>query len=174
MRRLILIFSLFLLLAGCAGGSSAGPRGGQDSAPVIPAAGTLLLDFVTEQVGDEVTVELRAPSAVDLYQVAGTLQFDPLRYEFVAVEAGGGLGQPGEALFVGQESQPGRVDFAYTQRWQGPGRNGLLRLLRLRVRATGQFDRADFSLDLRPDKLRARDSRRRDLAARLEGREAQR
>src|SRR4051812_11195913 len=118
---------LLVLLAGCGGGhrapsgSSQTPApGGSGNSPTPNAdAGSVRLVLDAKPDGGEWRVNLRAPGASDLYQVGGTLAFDTTKYQVVAVEAGGGLGQPDTSYFVGQETEPGRVAFAYTKRYWG-------------------------------------------------------
>jgi hypothetical protein len=168
--RLALIVSLLLILASCGGGGSR-PRTGQPDAPAggvqqpgqpqpDPAAGSLRVTLTSEQDGNDWRVTLTAPSASDLYQIGGTLAFDSAKYEVVSIEAGGGLGQPGDSYFVGKESSPGKVGFAYTKRYWGSGASGKLALVSLRVRPVGAFSLTDFKLDPAA-KLLARDSQRR-------------
>jgi hypothetical protein len=166
--RLGLIVSLLLLLVSCGGGRSA-PRSGDQNPPpgnpqapvdLGPTAGSVHVALNATQDGNEWRVELVAPDASDLYQIGGTLAFDGAKYEVIAVEAGGGLGQPDTSYFVGQQTAPGRVDFAYTKRFFGEGSSGKLSLVHLRVRPTGRFELSDFRLD-RARRLLARDSRRR-------------
>jgi hypothetical protein len=168
--RLGLIVSLLLLLASCGGGHAA-PRGGQqDQLPGSgatggqptpnPDAGSVRVTLTADQDGSDWRVNLIAPSASDLYQIGGTIAFDSSKYAVVAVEAGGGLGQPDNSYFVGKETSPGRVAFAYTKRFYGAGANGKLWLVSLRVHPKGSFSAADFKLD--PEqKLMARDSKKR-------------
>ena len=165
--RLGLLISLLLLLASCGGGQRV-RSGQQDQLPgqapgypqPNPDAGSVHLTLTADDEGGQWRVNLVAPSASDLYQVGGTLAFDSSKYSVVAVEAGGGLGQPADSYFVGQETSPGRVAFAYTKRYWGNGASGKLWLVSLRVKPTGTFSLADFKLD--PDaKLLARDSKKR-------------
>src|SRR5688572_28815146 len=130
-----LAFCIFFLLILTACGKGAAPRQqGSGDAPPEGTAGSVRLVLDAEQDGSQWRVNLRAPGARDLYQVGGTLAFDPLKYDVVAVEAGGGLGQPDSSYFAGQETEPGRVSFAYTRRYWGEGASGDLWLVSLRVR----------------------------------------
>jgi hypothetical protein len=54
------------------------------------------------------------------------------------------------------------VAFAYTKRFWGPGADGDVWLVSLRVRPNGTFNAADFSL-LKDAKLLARDSKKRKI-----------
>lgn len=173
--RYALIVSLLLVLASCGGGSR--PRGGQQDQPPVtqqpgqpqpdPAAGSLRVSLAAEQDGNDWRINLIAPSATDLYQIGGTLAFDSAKYELITIEAGGGLGQPNDSYFVGKETAPGRIGFAYTKRYWGSGANGKLNLVTLRVRPTGGvFSLADFRLDPNA-RLMARDSKKRVM--RVEG-----
>src|SRR5688500_16125138 len=143
MRFGLITLTLLLVLAGCGGGGSRA-RGGQPAAPgtvqqpgqpqADPAAGSLRVSLTAEQEGSDWRVNLIAPAASDLYQIGGTLAFDSAKYEIVTIEARGGLGQPGDSYFVGKESAPGKVSFAYTKRYWGNGAIGKLSLVTLRVR----------------------------------------
>lgn len=175
--RFALILSILVLLASCGGGHRTVRGGQQDLLPGSnragqpapnPDAGSVKLTLTSEQDGSDWRVNLMAPSASDLYQVGGTLTFDSTRYEVVAVEAGGGLGQPEDSYFVGQETSPGRVSFAYTKRFYGAGNSGKLWLLSLRVHPKGSFSAADFKLD-QNQKLLARDSRKRVMKVEVGG-----
>jgi hypothetical protein len=168
--RLAFALVLLLILTGCGGGSAS--RSGNPNRPnggVSDAAGTVKLTLDAEEQGGEWRVNLRAPQATDLYQVAGTLTFDALKYEVVAVEAGGGLGQPEDSYFVGRETEPGRVAFAYTKRYHGSGVSGDTWLVSLRVRPTGKFNAADFKLLQGERQLTARDSRKRRMTVTVGG-----
>lgn len=158
--RLAFPVLILLLIAGC--GKGAGAPRQQGSQPAGDSAGSVRLTLTAEEAAGEWRVNLHAPGASDLYQVAGTLAFDPLKYDVVAVEAGGGLGQPDRSYFAGQETAPGRVAFAYTQRYWGEGSRGDLWLVSLRVRPRGEFRLGDFTLD-RESRLLARDSKKRAL-----------
>ncbi|MCB1217605.1 hypothetical protein KDL44_09435 [bacterium] len=168
LKSLVTCLGLLLLL-GC-GGSGSGDSGNTP----LPAGNTapgadnadrsisLVLE-ATPLTGDEWSLMLSADDAADLYQLAGSLQFDPLRYEVLSTEAGGGLGGPEEAYFLSSGEDSGTLDFAYTSRYWGRLNSGDLNLLRLRLRALDGFSLADFSLPLETDVLRLRDSRKREL-----------
>jgi hypothetical protein len=158
--RVALPVLIFLLVSAC--GKGVGTPRQQGSQPGDGTAGTVRLTLTSEEVEGEYRVNLQAPGASDLYQVAGTLTFDPLKYEVVAIEAGGGLGQPDSSYFAGQETAPGRAVFAYTRRFWGEGADGDLWLVSLRVRPRGAFRLADFAVD-RESRLLARDSKKREL-----------
>jgi len=108
-------------------------------------------------------VELTASGIDDLYKVAGTLNFPSGGYAVERIEAGGGLGGPGESFFFGKETSPGHIDFAYTKRYFGPGESGNLRILRIILGKTGQVVAGDFVLDNSPGKLMLRDSAKREI-----------
>ena len=91
-----------------------------------------------------------AKGATDLYQAAGRVEFPTGQYQVLAVQAGGGLGGPQECYFVGKETDPGQVDFAYTKKFYGPGVDGDAMLVSLVVVPLGQFAQADFSLAGQP------------------------
>jgi hypothetical protein len=174
--RLGLFISLLLLLASCGGhggtrgaGQQNPPGGLQTGQPTPnPDAGSVRVTLDAQQDGGEWRVNLMAPSASDLYQIGGTLAFDSSKYSVVGVEAGGGLGQSDNSYFVGQETSPGRVAFAYTKRFWGAGASGKLWLVSLRVRPTGSFSLADFKLD-ENQKLLARDSKKRVMKVEIGG-----
>jgi hypothetical protein len=168
--RCALIVSILLLLASCGGGRHSvrggapeQPGGGIQAGgqpPANPEAGSVRVSLSAEQDGSDWRVNLIAPDASDLYQIGGTLAFDSTKYEVLTVEAGGGLGQPENSYFVGRETSPGRVAFAYTKRFYGAGASGKLWLVSLRVHPKGSFSAADFKLD-ENQKLMARDSKKR-------------
>ena len=175
--RIGLIIFLLLLLASCGGGHRAARGGQQDQLPgnstggqpaADPNAGNVHLTLTAEQDGSDWRINLIAPSASDLYQIGGTLAFDSSKYEVVAVEAGGGLGQPENSYFVGKETSPGRVAFAYTKRFYGAGSSGKLWLVSLRVHPRSTFNAADFKLD-ENQKLMARDSKKRVMRVEVGG-----
>ncbi|MCB1186855.1 hypothetical protein KDL29_06770 [bacterium] len=172
MRQLKSIITCLTLLTllGCGGGGA--DRGGNaDLSPggnaplpgsVDERSVSLLLEATPIQ-GDEWSLMLSAEDATDIYQLAGSVLFDPTMYEITSVEAGGGLGGPEDAYFVNSSADEGKLDFGYTSRWFGRVNSGDLNLLRLRVRALGDFSLGDFSLPLEPDSLRVRDSQKREL-----------
>jgi hypothetical protein len=172
--RIVLLLAVALLLAACGGGS--GSRTNQNNGAVPPvadapggdAAGRVTLALSAARDGELWRVNLKAPQATDLYQVGGTLAFDGGKYEVESIEAGGGLGQPATSYFIGQETAPGRVDFAYTRRFFGPGASGSVWLVSLRVRPTGQFRLSDFRLDEQA-RLLARDSKKQSLTVTVGG-----
>ena len=164
---------LLLLLFGCGGGNG-NPQGGQTFVPGAPeagkelAAGEVNLRLNAQDLGDgDWSLMLRATQATDLYQIAGSLLFNPESYELISVEAGGGLGGPDEAYFLNSDASDGVLDFAYTSRFYGRINSGDLNLLRVRIRPATEFSPADFSLQLDDGKLLARDSRKRVLEARF-------
>jgi hypothetical protein len=130
------------------GGNTPATPAGLDgaAAPHAQSAGGLSLAFRAVPEGSDWRVTLAAPSARDLYQIAGSVEFDASQFEIVSPEAGGGLGGPGDAFFTAKESTPGKLDFAYTIRRYGPGRDGAVDLLSLLVRqknpASGLSDTA--------------------------------
>lgn len=159
----LLTVLFLLLLMGCGGGGSV-PGAQQldqplpvNNQPADSDQARLVLD--AEALGNgEWSLMLRASQASDLYQIAGTLQFDPNAYELLSVEAGGGLGDPSEAYFVNSGGRNGELDFAYTSRYYGRINSGDLNLLRLKLRPTTEFSLADFSLPLETDSLLIRNS----------------
>ncbi len=159
---------ILLLLLGCGGGSNApgdqarlSPPAGQ---PDPAAAGPVRLLLSAEPIAaGEWSLMLSSEDTGDLYQIAGSIEFDPQAYEVLSAEAGGGLGGPDEAYFVNSGSTDGTLDFAYTSRFFGRLNSGNLNLLRLRVRPSGQFSLADFNLATDTDRIRLRDSARQDL-----------
>ena len=158
MRRILALVAL-LALAGCRGGGFLPAHSDQDS-PSGSTAGKLSLSLDARQQGGDYRLLLAAPSAEDLYQVAGTLLYDPQRYEVVAVESGGGLGDPTQSYFVSGETEQGRLRFAYTKRFWGEGASGPVSLMAIRVRPLSAFRLGDFQLDQRSGMLRVRNSRR--------------
>lgn len=169
--RSILISASLLALLGCGGGANSpagAPGAGQLNAPSSGAPGSAALDLSAQREGASYRVNLYAQGASDLYQIAGTLSFDGGRYRVLTVEAGGGLGSPEEAVFLGTESAPGQVDFAYTKRAYGAGYSGDLWLLSVIVEPqAGDFSLGDFSLDQQPGKLLLRDSKKQALSVSL-------
>lgn len=111
---------------------------------------------------------LAARDATDLYQVAGTLSYDPARYDLLNVEAGGGLGGPEDCYFVGGETVQGRVAFAYTKRWHGAGAQGSVNLLSVVIAPRRAFSLADFSVDTGPGQLLLRNSAKQAFAPTVE------
>ena len=85
------------------------------------------------------------------------------------MHAGGGLGKPPEAYFVWGERTPGRLDFAYTKRFYGPGATGTVPLLSVRVSTRAGFSLGDFTLDTAAGTLLARDSAKREFGVTLAG-----
>jgi len=169
MRRIAASLGL-LLLAACQGGGGTAPT----LAPTAPdqvgePPNLLQLEITAAEVGDLWRVTLQAPQAQDLYQLAGTLVYDPARYSIATVEAGGGLGGPEESYFVWGQRDPGRIDFAYTRRYYGAGVSGPAALLSVRVRPVAQFALADFRLDTAENALLARDGLKRVLEVSLGG-----
>lgn len=169
MKRLTALIGL-LLLAACQGGGGTAPtlaRATPD--PFGAPPGPLQLELNAADTGDQWRVTLQAPQAQDLYQLAGTLLYDPARYSIVTVEAGGGLGGPEESYFVWGQRTPGRIDFAYTRRYHGKGASGPTALLSVRFRPLAGFALADFTLDAAEGALLARDSLKRVLEVSLDG-----
>jgi hypothetical protein len=157
----IFALAMLLLLVSCGGGFNGarpGPGGKQ-------SAGELALRLSASESGGTVKVVLSAPAAADLYQLAGTLLYDADKYSILAVEAGGGLGNPEESYFFSSEQTPGKLGFAYTKRMWGAGANGACQLLVLRAEAKGAFSPADFKLDTRAGQLRARNSAKVEFSA---------
>ncbi len=169
--RIALILLVLLILAGCGGGSSsrANPGEQQNNNGASDAAGSVKLTLDAVQEGNVWRINLRAPRASDLYQVAGTLAFDTLKYDVVAVEAGGGLGTPENSYFAGQETSPGRVAFAYTRRYYGAGVSGDTWLVSLRVSPSATFSLSDFTLLQGDGAVLCRDSQKRKLAVSVGG-----
>jgi hypothetical protein len=186
LRTLFLILAglLVLLCAACGGGNSRGanlgagngagqgntaqqPASGSQSglaAPHSQSAGELELNIAAAPDGDDWRVTLSASAAKDLYQLAGSIDFDPAAYEILSPEAGGGLGGPENAIFSAQQRISGRLDFAYSIRRFGPGRDGELSLISLKVRSlsgdkpsASEVARA-FKLDNSEGRLLARSS----------------
>lgn len=173
MRRWIAFISL-LFLAGCGGGatgarlapgSHTGP-GGANTPPALAGALKLTLRAAPDVGGYRLM--LCAPSVQDLYQIAGAVQYNPQRYDLQSIEAGGGLGGPEDCYFVGGETSPGRIAFAYTKMQYGPGAMGSVNLLCLRVAPKANFSLGDFSLDQAPGKLLARNSKKQVFTASVE------
>jgi hypothetical protein len=173
MRRLLAI-CLLLLISSCGGGGSqragspAVSNGEQPSPGRTAGALKLQLDAVPD--GARWRVNLTAPQAADLYQIAGTLEYDQQGLRIVNIEAGGGLGGPEDAYFLSSTDEPGRIDFAYTMRLYGPGASGSVNLVSFVVESAGganlsavQLESA-FTLPSSPVALRARDSQRRYFA----------
>lgn len=164
----ILLTTLLLALLGCGGGNSpAGAPGADEGAGLqANAPGSAALELSALRESANYRVNLYAQGVSDLYQIAGTLGFDGGRYRVLTVEAGGGLGSPQEAVFLGTESAPGQVDFAYTKRAYGTGYSGDLWLLSVVVEPlTGVFSLGDFTLDQTPGKLLLRNSKKQALNA---------
>jgi hypothetical protein len=169
MRRIAALLGL-LLLAACQGGGGTAPT----LTPTAPdqvgePPNPLQLEITAAEAGDLWRVTLQAPQAQDLYQLAGTLVYDPALYTVATVEAGGGLGGPEESYFVWGERAPGRIDFAYTRRYYGTGASGPAALLSVRVNPIAEFALTDFTLDTSADALLARDSLKRVLEVNLDG-----
>lgn len=162
-----------VLFVAC-GGNGSDP---DSSAPLPTETGSdrqvLDLGLSSESYGDGThRVLLHGHGARDLYQIAGTLNYDPALYEIVLVEAGGGLGNPEQSYFIDNRDVPGSLDFAYTRRWHGPGVDGDPLLLSVKVRPLGAFELSDFSIDTSADALRLRDSQKQDLRCLVNGEEA--
>jgi len=167
MRKLLTLLTL-LLLAGC-GGSGGGsatlvPLPAGQPQPEVQAPAGLTLALTAEPDGADQRVVLTAESAADLYQLAGSLEFDAGRYQLVEAVSGGGLGAAADSYFVCEPTLPGRLDFAYTRRYYGPGASGDVRLLEVLVSPVGTFSLGDFALSDEPDALLARDSARQRIA----------
>jgi hypothetical protein len=127
-----------------------------------------MLELSAVKEGANYRVNLHARGATDLYQLAGSLQFDGGRYRVINIEAGGGLGGPEDAYFIGRETRPGNVDFAYTRRAYGAGASGDPWLLSLVVEPqAGELRLGDFSLDETARRLLVRDSHKRALPVQL-------
>ena len=160
-----------LLFVACGGG------GGNEQAPgnVVTQdqlRSTLDLDLSSQAMSDgSYRLLLHGRQAHDLYQIGGTLRFDPVLYSIELVEAGGGLGGPEDSYFVDGQTVPGRLDFAYTKRWYGEGVSGDPLLLSVRVRPLAAFNEQDFSIDTSPGALRVRDSQKQNLQFSCDGRE---
>ncbi|MCB1217603.1 hypothetical protein KDL44_09425 [bacterium] len=168
----VLAVVLFVACGGGGGSQEAGTRLGQPQPAEELSRGTLNLAMDSRAGSDGTTrVLLKAEQASDLYQIAGTLQYDPGLYELLLVEAGGGLGSPEEAYFLDGEGTPGRIDFAYTRRYFGAGISGEPLLLSVKVRPLGNFSLSDFSLDTSAGSYRLRDSHKQDMEFTVEGRE---
>lgn len=165
MRKLLTLFAM-ILLAGCGGGGQAtlSPLPAGRPAPASNDARSLTLKLQAEDAGANRRVVLVATDAVDLYQLAGTLTYDSSRYQLVEAASAGGLGEPDDSYFMCQETEPGRLDFAYTRRFYGPGVTGEVPLLDVVVSPSAQFSLADFAIDDQPGELLARDSAKRELA----------
>lgn len=169
---------LLLPLFACGGGRRATTADDGNAAPAAPdsqrSAGKLELTLTAAPEGGNWRVSLAAPEAIDLYQIAGSLDFDPAAYEVLSQEAGGGLGDPTQALYISRETSPGHLDFAYTRRNYGSGASGDLLLYSLLVRPRGAevVDAAQvtsaFKLDQGAGHLLARDSSKRSFALRLQ------
>ena len=158
MKRYVMLLAL-LLLVGCQAGSALHDPPQEQSAPALK----LGLRLTAEQSGGDWRVLLTAPNASDLYQIAGTLRYDPARYDVLGVEAGGGLGGFEDCYFLSGEPVPGSIAFAYTKRRHGAGAGGDVTLLAVRVSPRGAFRVADFELDSAPGALVARDSAKRNF-----------
>ncbi len=164
-----------LFLAAC-GGAVKAPVSGKPADPGAPPASSAQLELALNAVPSDSLwrVTLSAPTARDLYQIAGSISYDTSRYEIVRTEAGGGLGSPEDALYISGEPQPGKLDFAYTRRMAGPGVDGPTNLYSIIVRpldAAGSLSpgeiASDFELDLADSRLVARNSRKQNLRCSL-------
>lgn len=170
MRRLLTIIAL-ILLAGCGGGGGAtlSPLPSSGAAPTPETSGPLTLALEVETAGDARRIVLSARDAVDLYQLAATLEYDASRYQLVEAVSGGGLGNAAESYFICEETAPGQLDFAYTRRYYGPGASGEVRLLEVVVNPLAEFALSDFSISDQPGALLARDGAKRELAVTAAG-----
>lgn len=131
-------------------------------------AGDIRLALSAQPEGGDYRLILAAPNAADLYQVGGTLVYDPQRYSIVRVEAGGGLGDPQTSYFFDGEQAPGRHGFAYTKRYAEAGASGPVSLLHFIVHPLGsRFNLDDFTLATRELPLKARDSKKHDFRVTL-------
>jgi hypothetical protein len=167
MRRLLALVPVLFMCA-CGGGSA---RLGSGNAPEAAgqSGGRAALNISARVEGSMWRVDLMAEDAADLYQIAGTLDIDTAVCSVKLVEAGGGLGGPESAWFVGETDAGSRLDFAYTKRFHGPGASGDLRLLSVVVETTrsglqpADLERA-FTLRQGAGELRVRDSERRNMS----------
>ena len=166
MKRYILILIL-VLIAGCQGGAgtSQNPASPSENTGDPAVAGPIDLQLSAMSDGANERVVLTARDARDLYQIASTIVYDPARYEVLSIEAGGGLGMPEDSYFVAGEPESGRIDFAYTKRFSGPGASGDVNLLHIVVRPLDKFRLSDFRMDNAPGTTLVRDSRKRDVEA---------
>jgi hypothetical protein len=160
------IIAVLLSCPGCGGSSSLATNPNTPGGGARPGEAKLALTATAE--GSDYRLALSAPGALDLYQIAGTLRFDAQRYTLISAEAGGGLGSPEACLFIGSEIEPGRVAFAYTKRFYGPGANGDISLLTVRITPKAGFKLSDFSLETGPGKLVVRDSKKQVLSVSME------
>jgi hypothetical protein len=161
-----------LLMSGCGSGGNTTTDPGRTEQPGNNDAPTpsgeagsvsLSLDALTE--GASYRLVLSVPQAQDLYQLAGTLVYDPQRYRIERVEAGGGLGTPQDSYFMDAECTAGRRGFAYTRRFAGAGVGGPASLVHFIVTPLGQthFALADFSLNTAEAPLKVRDSHKHEF-----------
>lgn len=177
---LTVVLCSLLLLAGCGGKSSTPAASGPGNGPAVtpvPAgeAGSVQLKLSAAQEGGNWRLILSAPEAADLYQLAGTLLYDPARYAIRRVEAGGGLGDPRESYFLDSEARPGERGFAYTRRYAGPGASGNTSLIHFIIEpVSGRFDLADFTLSTAEMPLKVRDSKKHDFSVSITRAEVQR
>ena len=79
------------------------------------------------------------------------------------MSSAGGLGGEQDSYFLWEETQPGRIDFAYTRRYFGPGASGDVNLLRVEFESLEETGGPDFALDSSPGALLARDSAKRQF-----------
>ncbi|MBN2081441.1 hypothetical protein JW859_04445 [bacterium] len=161
MKRLLTVLAL-ILLAGCGGGGGA-PIQLPDDSGTAGEVGAVTLQLSARAEDGSWRVVLSAPNATDLYQLAGTLAFDPADYTVVDCRAGGGLGAPEECYFLSGEAIAGELDFAYTRRFHGAGASGDLCLLEVLVQPAAEFRLADFSLATGTEALKVRNSQRQLL-----------
>ena len=112
---------------------------------------------------------MAANDTADLYQIAATIRFPAGQYEIDRIEAGGGLGGPEESFFVGDVTEPGKLDFAYTRRFLGPGRNGRIQLISFRANFQGAFSLDDFAVADAPADLVVRDGSKQAITMQLPG-----
>lgn len=149
----ITLFALLLLilLAGCRGGSKSAITDAPD-APNNSASGPVALSLDAVEQDGTWRVTLTA-TGKDIYQAAGTLLCSEDSYNVLSIEAGGGLGGPRDCYFVGKETEPGKIDFAYTKRFHGSGVNGEAALLSIVVEPHSGFSLGDFTLAAEPELL---------------------
>ena len=163
---IVVTLCLAACAAGCRGNSAAVnlPASG-GSNPAGGQANTVRLTLDAKQEAGDYRLILSAPNASDLYQLAGTLVYDPQRYTLQRVEAGGGLGGPEASYLFDGEHTAGRHAFAYTKRYAGPGANGAVSLLHfIVVPLQGKFKLDDFKLDTTAGQLKVRDSKKHDFS----------
>ncbi len=169
-----MVVAALLFVACGGGGGSTGVSDRVNQPQISPDGdrGTLSLVLSSETAADgNRRILLHGRNARDLYQIAASLRFDPVLYDIVLVEAGGGLGDPEQSYFLDSQSEPGKLDFAYTRRWYGDGVNGDPLLLSVKVRPLAAFNLSDFRIDNNTESIRVRDSRKHVLPCLVDGQE---